>query len=74
MLKGRLGIDSAKVPHKDRAGLLYLARGALTSRDGTLAFMQGEATSADALTPGDYAIPLQGVSMIPAWPRIHGQS
>ena len=64
MLKGRLGIDSAKVPHKDRAGLLYLARGALTSRDGTLAFMQGEATSADALTPGDHAIPLQGVSMI----------
>ena len=64
MLKGRLGIDSAKVPHKDRAGLLYLARGALTSRDGTLAFMQGEATSADALTPGDHAIPLEGVSMI----------
>ena len=64
MLKGRLGIDSAKVPHKDRAGLLYLARGALTSRDGTLAFMQGEATSADTLTPGDHAIPLQGVSMI----------
>ena len=64
MLKGRLGLDSAKVPHKDRAGLLYLARGALTARDGTLAFMQGERTSADALAPGDYAIPLQGVSMI----------
>ena len=64
MLKGRLGIDSAKVPQKDRAGLLYLARGALTSRDGTLAFMQGEATTADALAPGDHAIPLQGVSMI----------
>ena len=64
MLKGRLGIDSAKVPHKDRAGLLYLARGALTARDGTLAFMQGEATVVDALAPGDYAIPLQGVSMI----------
>ena len=64
MLKGRLGLDSAKVPHKDRAGLLYLARGALTARDGTLAFMQREQTSADALSPGDYAIPLQGVSMI----------
>ena len=64
MLKGRLGIDSAKVPHKDRAGLLYLARGALIARDGTLAFMRGEATAGDALTPGDYAIPLQGVSMI----------
>ena len=40
MLKGRLGLDSAKVPHADRAGLLYLARGALV-RDGTLAFLQG---------------------------------
>ena len=64
MLKGRLGLDSAKVPHKDRAGLLYLARGALTARDGTLAFLQGQAAAADALTPGDYAVPLQGVSMI----------
>ena len=41
MLKGRLGLDSAKVPHADRAGCLYLARGALTARDGTLAFLQG---------------------------------
>lgn len=64
MLKGRLGIDSAKVPHADRAGCLYLARGALTARDGTLAFLQGERTPADALDPGDYAIPLQGVSIV----------
>lgn len=64
MLKGRLGLDSAKVPYADRAGLLYLARGALTARDGTLAFEQGSATGADALSPGDYAIPLQGVSMV----------
>jgi CRISPR-associated protein Cas1 len=64
MLKGRLGLDSAKVPHADRAGLLYLARGALTARNGTLAFLQGPATAADALEPGDYAIPLQAVSMI----------
>jgi CRISPR-associated protein Cas1 len=64
MLKGRLGLESAKVPHADRAGCLYLARGALTARDGTLAFLQGETTVADALEPGDYAIPLQGVSII----------
>lgn len=64
MLKGRLGLDTAHVPHADRAGLLYLARGALTARDGTLAFLQGAATGADALSPGDYAIPLQGVSMV----------
>lgn len=64
MLKGRLGIETAKVPYADRAGCLYLARGALTTRDGTLAFLQGEPTSADALDQGDYAIPLQGVSII----------
>jgi CRISPR-associated protein Cas1 len=64
MLKGRLGIESAKVPYADRAGCLYLARGALTTRDGALAFQQGEVTSADALESGDYAIPLQGVSII----------
>lgn len=65
MLKGRLGLDSAKIPHADRAGLLYLARGALLARDGTLAFLRGpDASSADALSPGDYAIPLQNVSMI----------
>lgn len=64
MLKGRLGIDSAKVPHADRAGCLYLARGALTARDGTLAFLQGAGSAADALDPGDYDIPLQNVSII----------
>ena len=52
MLKGRLGLDSANVPHADRAGCLYLARGTLTTRDGTLAFLQGDNTAADALDPG----------------------
>ena len=52
MLKGRLGIDSAHVPHRDRAELLYLA------------FFQGEVTASDALAVGDHAIPLQSVSMI----------
>lgn len=64
MLKGRLGLDSANVPHADRAGCLYLARGTLTTRDGTLAFLQGDNTAADALDPGDYGIPLQGISII----------
>jgi CRISPR-associated protein Cas1 len=64
VLKGRLGLDSAKVPHADRAGLLYLARGQLSARDGTLAFLRGVDPGPDALGPGDYAIPLQGVSMI----------
>jgi CRISPR-associated protein Cas1 len=65
MLKGRLGLETARIPYADRAGLLYLARGALTARDGTLAFLRGpEVSAADPLEPGDYAIPLQGVSMV----------
>ena len=64
MLKGRLGLDSARVPHADRAGLLYLSRGALTAKDGTLAFLRGNSEGKDGLAPGNYGIPLQGVSMI----------
>ncbi|MYD75799.1 MAG: type I-E CRISPR-associated endonuclease Cas1 [Gammaproteobacteria bacterium] len=64
MLKGRLGLDTAHIPHADRAGLLYLARGALTARFGTLTFEQGASPNKGALEPGEYSIPLQGVSMI----------
>lgn len=64
MLRGRLGLESAQVPHADRAGCLYLARGALSARNGTLTFEQGQPTGADALTSGDYDIPLQGVSIV----------
>ena len=38
MLRGRLGLDTARIPHADRHGLLWLSRGALTVRDGTLRF------------------------------------
>ena len=27
MLKGRLGLETARIPHADRAGLLWLSRG-----------------------------------------------
>lgn len=64
MLKGRLGLETSRVPHADRAGCLYLARGALVARDGSLAFTQGTPTLADALSEGEYGIPLQGVSII----------
>jgi CRISPR-associated protein Cas1 len=66
VLKGRLGLDSAKIPHADRSGLLYLARGALTARDGTLSFRRGPRGDADPdpLADGEYAIPTQTVSMI----------
>ena len=65
MLKGRLGLETARIPHADRAGLLWLSRGALTARDGTLSFERGrQVTDNDPLDPGHYAIPLQSVSMI----------
>ena len=65
MLKGRLGLETARVPHRDRAGLLWLSRGALTARDGTLSFERNvPATTNDPLSPGHYTVPFQGVSMI----------
>jgi CRISP-associated protein Cas1 len=65
MLKGRLGLETARIPHKDRHGLIWLSRGALTVEDGTLRFVRpGAPVSNDALPTGDFAIPFQMVSMI----------
>lgn len=63
MLKGRLGLNVSRIPHADRAGLLYLARGQLVARDGTLAFLRGPEVD-EVLPPGEYGIPVQGISMI----------
>lgn len=63
MLKGRLGLHSSRIPHADRAGLLYLARGQLVARDGTLAFLRGPEED-EVLPPGEYGIPVQGISMV----------
>ena len=42
MLKGRLGLETARdSARRPRAGLLWLSRGALTARDGTLSFERG---------------------------------
>ena len=38
MLVGRLGLETARVPHADRHGVLYLDRGHLTVEDGCLSF------------------------------------
>ena len=61
MLKGRLGLETARVPHVDRQGLLWLGRGMLYVADGTLRF----ATRGDAnLEAGEYAVPFQTISNI----------
>lgn len=61
MLKGRLGLETARVPHSDRHGCLWLRRGNLTVEDGTLRF---RTAGSDDLAAGDYGIPFQTVSII----------
>lgn len=60
MLKGRLGLESARIPHADRHGLIWLERGELCVIDGCLHFMAGK----DSLTPHILQVPHQAVSMI----------
>ena len=65
MLRGRLGLETARIPHADRHGLLWLSRGALTVRDGTLRFeRQGPPGDGTALESGEYGVPFQSLSMI----------
>ena len=61
MLKGRLGIESARIPHADRHGVMWLGRGNLLTEDGTLHFLTAGGAG---LEPGDYAIPFQMVSCL----------
>lgn len=61
MLKGRLGLETARVPHADRHGCIWLRRGALTTEAGTLRF---STAGTDNLRAGDYGIPFQTVSAI----------
>jgi len=61
MLKGRLGLNTARIPHADRFGLIYLERGALSVEDGCLRFVAALGPTLDA---GDYQIPHQSVSFI----------
>ena len=60
MLKGRLGLETARFPHADRHGLLWLERGELCVIDGCLHFTRGS----NSLTPTIDQIPHQSVSMI----------
>lgn len=61
MLKGRLGLEHARIPHADRHGLIYLERGALSVEDGCLRFI---ASGSDLLVAGDYRIPHQAISAV----------
>ncbi len=61
MLRGRLGLETARIPHADRHGLLWLERGSLSVEDGCLRFV---AAGSDLLLAGDYRIPHQSLSMV----------
>jgi CRISPR-associated protein Cas1 len=61
LFSGRLGLAESRVPHADRHGLVWLYRGALSVKDGTLRFW---AADSPELKAGIYEIPYQGVSMI----------
>lgn len=61
MLAGRLGLESARLPHADRHGLVFLDRGRLTVEDGCLTFD----CAGGGMTPaGRYGLPHQSVSLI----------
>ena len=60
MLKGRLGLETARVPHADRHGLIWLERGELCVIDGCLHFVAGK----DSLASHILQVPHQAVSMI----------
>lgn len=61
MLKGRLGLETARVPHADRHGLIWLSRGGLTVEKGCLRFA---AAGGPDMPAGLYDIPFQGISLI----------
>lgn len=60
-MKGRLGLEIARVPHADRQGLLWLERGRLHAEDGTLRFL---ASGGESLAEGAYGIPFQTISCL----------
>lgn len=61
VLKGRLGLETARVPHADRHGLMWLERGRLAVEDGNLVFTTA---GNDKLDAGAYEIPFQQISSL----------
>ena len=61
VLKGRLGIETARIPHADRHGLMWLDRGKIVVEDGTVVFTTAGSRHLDA---GAYDIPFQQISCI----------
>lgn len=60
MLKGRLGLETARIPQTDRHGVIWLGRGRLYVENGTLRFV----SAGGRLAAGDYALPFQMITAI----------
>jgi CRISPR-associated protein Cas1 len=60
-LLGRLGLETARIPHADRHGLVWLERGQLYVEDGTLRF---RCAGSESIGAGDHAIPFQVLSLL----------
>jgi CRISPR-associated protein Cas1 len=61
LLFGRLGLESAKIPHKSRHGLLWLERGNLVTEQGCLTF---KTAGYDDVKAGEYGVPHQVLSSL----------
>ena len=61
LLKGRLGLETARVPHADRHGIVWLERGRLYSQEGTLHFVT---KGSPIMSAGNYTLPFQTISNI----------
>jgi CRISPR-associated protein Cas1 len=61
LLHGRLGLETARLPHADRHGLIFLDRGRLTVEDGCLTF---ECAGGGSTPAGRYGLPHQSVSLM----------
>ena len=61
VLKGRLGLETARIPHTDRHGLMWLERGKLIVEDGNIVFTTAGSPYLEA---GAYDIPFQQISCV----------
>jgi CRISPR-associated protein Cas1 len=61
VLKGRLGLETARLPHADRHGLVWRDRGNRSVEGGCLRFV---AAGSETVAAGDYLIPHQALSMV----------
>ena len=61
MIKGRLGLHKAGIPHADRHGIIYISRSQIDVDGGCIAF---STRGFDGLSAGRYLVPFETISTI----------